>query len=83
MFLPDQQQVVDEKSDLDQKTIKLSAFIFANPMFRKLDASEQERMKNQVEIMLHYSEILGARIAAFNPAERQRSTGRERRFNHE
>ena len=33
--------------------------------FPELDPEEQERMKEQCEIMRQYSEILGKRIAAF------------------
>lgn len=64
-MLPHQQRVVDEKNELDEKAKKLSAFIGTNPMFEELDAAEQERMKEQCEIMWQYSEILGKRIEAF------------------
>lgn len=60
-----QQRVVDEKRELDEKAKKLSDFIGLNPMFIELDPAEQERMKEQCEIMWQYSEILGKRIAAF------------------
>lgn len=65
MFLPHQQRVVDEKKELDEKATKLSQFIGTNPVFETIDAEEQERMKEQCEIMWQYSEILGKRIAAF------------------
>ncbi len=65
---PHQQRVVDEKSELDKKATALSNFIGENPIFPTLDAAEQERLKEQCEVMWQYSEILGARIAAFAPA---------------
>ena len=62
---PHQQRVVDEKAELDDKTKKLSDFIGSNDIFLTLDTAEQERLKEQNDIMWKYSEILGARIAAF------------------
>jgi hypothetical protein len=64
-MLPHQQRVVDEKNELDVKAKALSNFIGNNPAFDGIDAEEQERMKEQCEIMWQYSEILGKRIAAF------------------
>ena len=64
-MLPHQQRVVDEKTELDIKAKALSNFIGNNPVFDDIDAEEQERMKEQCEIMWEYSEILGKRIAAF------------------
>jgi len=60
-----QKRVADEKAELDKKAKDLSNFIGSNPIFAKLDAAEQERLKEQCEVMWQYSEILGARIAAF------------------
>lgn len=60
-----QQRVTDEKTELDKKAAALSEFIGNNPTFETLHAAEQERMKEQCEVMWQYSEILGARIAAF------------------
>lgn len=60
-----QQRVVDEKNELDEKAHKLSDFIGNSPLFEKIDPAEQERMKEQNDIMWQYSEILGKRIAAF------------------
>lgn len=64
-YAPHQQRVIDEKTELDDKAKKLSAFIGENPLFEKLDAAEQERMKVQNDLMWQYSEVLGQRIAAF------------------
>ena len=54
-----------EKEELDKKAIALSEFIGHSPAFDLLDPVEQERLKVQNDIMWQYSEILGARIAAF------------------
>ena len=62
---PHQQRVVDEKTELDTKANALSQFIGNSPIFETLDAAEQERLKEQNDVMWKYSEILGARIAAF------------------
>jgi len=65
---PHQQRVVTEKAELDQKANALSAFIGHSPIFDTLDLAEQERLKEQNDVMWQYSEILGARIAAFGHA---------------
>ena len=62
---PHQQRVVDEKAELDKKADALSEFIGRSPMFETLDTAEQERLKEQNDVMWQYSEILGARIAVF------------------
>ena len=62
---PQQQRVVDEKTELDTKAKALSEFIGNSPIFETFDPDEQERMKEQNDVMWQYSEILGARIAAF------------------
>lgn len=64
---PYQQRVVDEKAELDKKAAALSEFIGTSPLFPMLDSAEQGRMKEQNELMWQYSEVLGARIAAFVP----------------
>ena len=62
---PHQQRVVDEKTELDKKANALSQFIGVNPIFGDIDPDEQDRLREQCEIMWQYSEILGKRIAAF------------------
>lgn len=62
---PYQQRVVEEKEELDEKATALSNFIGFSVEFEDLDPAEQERLKEQNDIMWQYSEILGARIAAF------------------
>jgi hypothetical protein len=65
---PHQQRVVDEKTELDKKATALSQFIGTGSIFPTLDEAEQNRLREQCEVMWQYSEILGARIAAFTPA---------------
>ena len=62
---PHQQRVVDEKAELDKKATALSQFIGENRIFESVDQDEQERLREQCEVMWKYSEILGKRIAAF------------------
>ena len=62
---PHQQRVVTEKAELDTKATALSNFIGNSPVFETLDGAEQERLKEQNDVMWQYSEILGAHIAAF------------------
>jgi hypothetical protein len=62
---PHQQRVVDEKTELDKKARALSQFIGHSDIFAALDSAEQERLREQNDVMWLYSEILGARIAAF------------------
>ena len=62
-----EQRVVIEKNELDAKATALSDFIGLNKMFEALPDDEQERLKEQNDIMWQYSEILGKRIAAFPP----------------
>lgn len=59
-----QQRVVDEKTELDGKLTKLTAF-YDTPVFAGLDKEEQNRLTRQGQVMSEYSDILGQRIAAF------------------
>ena len=65
MMMPHQQRVVDEKAELDVKANALSEFIGESPIFDSLHPDEQERLREQNDVMWQYSEILGKRIAAF------------------
>ena len=60
-----QQRVVEEKNELDVKAEALSDFISNSMTFDAIDTEEQERMKEQCDVMWQYSEILGNRIKAF------------------
>ena len=59
-----QQRVVDEKTELDDKLVKLIAF-FDNPVFAQLPQAEQGRLRRQSSIMTDYSVVLAERIEAF------------------
>ena len=62
---PHQERVVAEKAELDEKARKLSGFIGNSSVVPTLDPAEQERLREQNDVMWQYSEILGRRIAAF------------------
>ena len=64
-MLEHQKRVINEKKELDAKAKALSAFIGTSQTFANIEAGEQERLKEQNDIMWRYSEILGKRIAAF------------------
>lgn len=60
-----QQRVIDEKADLDGKLAALHKFIAESPLWERLDLAERWRLTTQSHLMVEYSAILGARIAAF------------------
>lgn len=61
-----QQRVVEEHADLGIKISRLRGFVEHNEAFAKLPADEQGRMREQVQHMQGYHEVLGRRIEAFN-----------------
>ena len=63
-YLPHQQRVVDEKTELDGKMEKLEAFL-GTPLFKSLPAGEQHLLEEQYVAMDRYSDLLGLRIKAF------------------
>jgi len=63
---PHQQRVIQERDELKTKATALSEFIGTSPVFETIDPDEQERLKEQCEIMWQYFEILEYRIAAFS-----------------
>lgn len=63
---PHQQRVVDEKTELDEKLSKLSAFIHSKKFTVIVqDYSEQCRLVGQEKVMKDYSKILSQRITSF------------------
>jgi hypothetical protein len=62
---PYQQRVIDEKTELDAKLEKLSAFIGDANRFNGLHGDERVRLTRQESVMTEYSRILGERIAFF------------------
>lgn len=71
---PHQQRVVEEKRELDERLAKLVDFIENNPTFKStvLIEAERNRLRRQRTKMEELSQILGERIAAFDPAVKQR-----------
>ena len=64
-YLPHQQRVVDERTELEDKRRKLAEFIDANPIFHTLTLPERGRLSRQLRAMNEYSMILQDRIYAF------------------
>lgn len=66
---PHQQRVVEEKRELDERLAKLVDFIENNPTFKStvLIEAERNRLRRQRTKMEELSQILGERIAAFDP----------------
>lgn len=63
---PHQQRVIEEQTELDEKIMKLGAFIMAPAgEFEKLHIAERIRLMRQLSIMQLYSQVLEERIAAF------------------
>lgn len=59
-----QQRVIDEKKELDEKRVKLAAFL-QGETFKTLPTDEQHRLQVQALSMSEYSTILGERIKHF------------------
>lgn len=65
---PWQQRVLTEKSELNDKIMKLAAFLVTEG-FLKLDLAEQNRLERQQEAMIAYRSILTERIEAWSTPE--------------
>ena len=61
---PHQLRMLKEKVELDMKAKALSDFIGLSPKFVTLSPEEQNRLREQNDIMWKYSEILEQRLAA-------------------
>lgn len=68
--LPEQQSVIDEKAELDDKIGKLPDFL-ANPR-TAIDQTEKNRLEKQFSLMEQYSSVLSDRIADFPPTKSTR-----------
>ena len=68
-YAPHEQRVMQEKTDLDEKRIKLRNFIEDTPKFYALHPEERGLLVNQLTAMNAYSAALGQRIARFVPQE--------------
>lgn len=60
---PFHQRLIGEKAQLDDRRVKLHAFI-ASPAFAEQSAKSQELLTTQVGAMDEYSELLAQRLAA-------------------
>jgi hypothetical protein len=63
-FPPHQQRVIAEKAELDSKISRLETFLVSDA-YCKVPGDERLRLFHQAAVMTKYSEILAARIAAF------------------
>lgn len=64
-YLPHQQRVIEEASELGEKIAKLNSFIYSNPQFKSIPKDEQSRLKRQKDVMGYYWDILQERIESF------------------
>lgn len=62
---PHQQRVVDEHTELQEKTSNLAKFISDNPIYLKLEKAEQDDLKIQYSAMCTYCDALSRRISRF------------------
>jgi hypothetical protein len=63
-YLPHEQRVIDEKSELSDKVGKLVAFTNTK-VFAELDEPNKELLRKQLEAMFTYEMILIDRIVRF------------------
>jgi hypothetical protein len=63
-MLPYQQRVVEEKAALDDKLVKLNAFLFTEP-FNSLEREDKILLVEQFGHMQAYSVALAKRVARF------------------
>lgn len=63
--LPYQVRVQNEAAELDERIEKLRTFIFDNAGYLTLSGEERFRLKEQLEAMQRYAEILHLRIRSF------------------
>lgn len=61
-----QKRVLDERSKLAYKVNKLDYFIHSNEIFNKLPGIESILLKEQLNVMKEYINILDKRIKLFN-----------------
>lgn len=60
-----QQRVVNERAELDEKINKLNSFIEEGTIFPTLSELEQGLLKDQLDAMQVYSDLLTKRINNF------------------
>lgn len=64
-FAPHQQRVIDERKELNDKVMKLNIFVGESPIFETLNIDEQNDLRNQLDVMFQYQELLDSRISRF------------------
>jgi len=62
MTAPHIERMKEELAQLAERTIKLSKFVSASPIFKQLPADERELMRDQQRAMMEYHDILETRI---------------------
>lgn len=60
-----QNRVIEEKTALDEKLVKLRAFIDTEGFFERVEAEDRTLLYNQVASMQSYSNTLEKRIERF------------------
>jgi hypothetical protein len=62
-----QQRVIDEKKELDEKRMKLDAFMSTRAYYELVRAGNDQAplLQRQYDYMTYYSRMLGERIAHF------------------
>lgn len=60
-----QQRVFDESVELEEKIVKLQAFIHESPIYQKLPTDEALLLSAQLAAMTAYARILQSRIFKF------------------
>jgi hypothetical protein len=63
---PHQQRVVQERDELNEKIVKLSAFVYDSPIYRALPQIDRDHLVGQKAAMVLYKDYLDRRIARFN-----------------
>lgn len=63
-YLPYQQRVVEEHSDLRTRRLALVKFL-ESPAFDSVDVAERSRMQKQQQLMYELERVLQARISNF------------------
>lgn len=55
-------RILDEKRELDNKIVKLNAFLSDNDRTQRIGYQQLELLQRQLSVMLEYSSILNTRI---------------------
>lgn len=62
-------RILDEKRELDNKIVKLNAFLSDNDRTQRIGYQQLELLRRQLDIMLEYSSILNTRILRWQDLE--------------